>query len=80
MFQSKRDEKPIQYAETRIYSDEELHNYTEEELKKFKIKHEVPCAMTWKKALGQALWLTPRGRPAQEKTGPGQAHDRPGRG
>ena len=42
MFQSKRDEKPIQYAETRIYSDEELHNYNEEELKSFKIKHDTP--------------------------------------
>ena len=42
MFESKRDETPIKYAETRIYSDADLHNYTEEELKKFKVKHSIP--------------------------------------
>ena len=41
-FEPKRDEKEIKYAEARIYSDAELHNYTEEELKNFKIKHSTP--------------------------------------
>lgn len=41
-FESKRDEKEIRYEETRIYTEAEIHNYTEEELKNFKIKHETP--------------------------------------
>jgi len=41
-FEPKRPVKEINYAETRIYTDAELNNYTEEELKNFKIKHEIP--------------------------------------
>lgn len=37
-----RDMKPINYAEARIYSDAEINNYTEEELKNFKIKYDIP--------------------------------------
>jgi sulfite reductase alpha subunit len=40
-FEPKEPQKEIKYAEARIYSDEELNNYTEDELKKFKIKHKV---------------------------------------
>jgi len=41
-FEPKEPQKEIKYQEARIYSDAELHNYTEEELKKFKIKHSTP--------------------------------------
>ncbi len=41
-FEPKEPQKEIKYKEARIYSDAELHNYTEEELKKFKIKHSIP--------------------------------------
>lgn len=41
-FEPKEPQKEIKYQETRIYSDEELMNYTEEELKNFKIKHDIP--------------------------------------
>jgi sulfite reductase alpha subunit len=41
-FEPKRPVKKINYQEVRIYSDAELNNYTEEELKNFKIKHEIP--------------------------------------
>ena len=30
------------YEDIRIFTDEQLHNYTEEELKEFKIKHDIP--------------------------------------
>jgi sulfite reductase alpha subunit len=30
------------YEDVRIFTDEQLHNYTEEELKAFKIKHDIP--------------------------------------
>ena len=30
------------YNDVRIYKDEELKNYTEDELKSFKIKHDTP--------------------------------------
>jgi len=41
-FEPKEPQKELKYKELRIYSDKELHNYTEEELKKFKIKHKTP--------------------------------------
>jgi sulfite reductase alpha subunit len=41
-FEPKEPQKEIKYEELRIYSDKELNNYTDEELKKFKIKHKVP--------------------------------------
>jgi len=41
-FEPKREMKEINYQENRIYTDAELNNYTEEELKNFKIKHEIP--------------------------------------
>ncbi len=41
-FEPKEPQKELKYDETRIYSDAELNNYTEEELKNFKIKHETP--------------------------------------
>ena len=41
-FEPKELQKEIKYEETRIYSDAELNNYTEEELKNFKIKHDIP--------------------------------------
>ncbi|MBE3586766.1 MAG: dissimilatory-type sulfite reductase subunit alpha [Thermoanaerobacter sp.] len=42
MFEPKRPQKALKYEELRIYTDAELNNYTEEELKEFKIKHEIP--------------------------------------
>lgn len=41
-FEPKQPQKEVRYKDSRIYSDEELHNYTEEELKSFKIKHDIP--------------------------------------
>ena len=41
-FEPKEPQKEIKYEKLRIYSDKELNNYTDEELKKFKIKHKVP--------------------------------------
>jgi dissimilatory sulfite reductase alpha subunit len=41
-FEPREEQKEIKYSELRIYSDEELNNYTEEELKSFKIKHDIP--------------------------------------
>ena len=41
-FEAKEPQKELKYEELRIYSDEELNNYTENELKEFKIKHEIP--------------------------------------
>jgi sulfite reductase alpha subunit len=41
-FEPKRPVKDINYQEARIYTDAELHNYTEEELKNFKVKHDIP--------------------------------------
>ena len=42
MFEPKEPQKKLKYDELRIYSDEELNNYTEEELKEFKIKYDIP--------------------------------------
>jgi sulfite reductase alpha subunit len=41
-FEPKEEQTKLDYQELRIYSDEELHNYTEEELKEFKCKHNIP--------------------------------------
>ncbi|MEW6172487.1 MAG: dissimilatory-type sulfite reductase subunit alpha [Bacillota bacterium] len=41
-FEPKSPQKKLNYQELRIYSDAELNNYTEEELKNFKIKHPIP--------------------------------------
>jgi len=41
-FEPKKEQKEIIYEENRIYTDEELNNYTEKELKDFKIKHDTP--------------------------------------
>ena len=41
-FEPKEPQKELKYKELRIYSDEELNNYTEEELKDFKCKHDIP--------------------------------------
>ncbi len=41
-FEPKEPQNAINYAENRIYTDAELNNYTEEELKNFKVKHEIP--------------------------------------
>lgn len=41
-FEPSRPQKKIDYEQIRIYSDAELNNYTEEELKNFKVKHDIP--------------------------------------
>lgn len=41
-FEPVREMKKLNYEELRIFSDAELNNYTEEELKNFKCKHEIP--------------------------------------
>lgn len=41
-FEPKRPQKKINYEEIRLYSDAELNSTTEEELKNFKIKHDIP--------------------------------------
>ncbi|MCL5290797.1 MAG: sulfite reductase, dissimilatory-type subunit alpha, partial [Firmicutes bacterium] len=41
-FEPKRPIQKVDYRETRIYTDAELNNYTDEELKKFKVKHSIP--------------------------------------
>jgi sulfite reductase alpha subunit len=41
-FEPKEPQKELKYKELRIYRDEELNNYTEEELKSFKCKHDIP--------------------------------------
>ncbi|NCP09801.1 dissimilatory-type sulfite reductase subunit alpha [bacterium] len=35
-------QKELKYQDLRIYNDKELNNYTDSELKSFKIKHEIP--------------------------------------
>ena len=41
-FEPREPQKELKYKELRIYRDEELNNYTEEELKDFKWKHDIP--------------------------------------
>lgn len=41
-FEPREPQKDLKYEELRIYSDDELNNYTEEELASFKCKHEIP--------------------------------------
>jgi len=41
-FEPNEEQKVLKYDELRIYSDEELNNYTEDDLKAFKIKHDTP--------------------------------------
>ena len=41
-FEPNEEQKMLKYDELRIYSDEELNNYTEDDLKAFKIKHDTP--------------------------------------
>ncbi len=41
-FEPNEEQKELKYDELRIYSDEELNNYTEDELKAFKCKHDIP--------------------------------------
>ncbi|WP_066634102.1 dissimilatory-type sulfite reductase subunit alpha [Desulfolucanica intricata] len=41
-FEPKEPKKEIKYDQVRIYTDAELNNYTEEELKNFKIKYDIP--------------------------------------
>lgn len=41
-FEPREEQKELKYEELRIYSDAELNNYTEEELKAFKCKHATP--------------------------------------
>ncbi|MCL6558992.1 MAG: sulfite reductase, dissimilatory-type subunit alpha, partial [Firmicutes bacterium] len=41
-FEPKRPVKEIKYSEARIYTDAEINNYTEEELKSYKTKHAIP--------------------------------------
>ena len=41
-FEPQEPKKVIKYEDVRIYSDAELNNYTEEELKAFKIKYDIP--------------------------------------
>ena len=41
-FEPNEEQKELKYDELRIYSDEELNNYTEDELKDFKCKHDIP--------------------------------------
>ena len=36
------DQRPIKYDEMRVFSDEDLNNYTEEELKNYKVKYDIP--------------------------------------
>ncbi|MBF0474315.1 MAG: dissimilatory-type sulfite reductase subunit alpha [Deltaproteobacteria bacterium] len=43
------EQKKLNYQELRIYSDAELHNYTEEELKSFKVKHATPICDDYEK-------------------------------
>ncbi|MGO0121656.1 dissimilatory-type sulfite reductase subunit alpha [Desulfothermobacter acidiphilus] len=42
MFKPKVPQKEIKYQDLRIYTDEELRNPTDEEMKAFKIKHDTP--------------------------------------
>ena len=42
-FEPNEEQKVLKYDELRIYSDAELNNYTEEELKAFKCKHDIPA-------------------------------------
>ena len=41
-FEPNEEQRELKYDELRIYSDAELNNYTEEELKAFKCKHDIP--------------------------------------
>ena len=41
-FEPNEEQKTLKYDELRIYSDEELNNYTEDELKAYKCKHDIP--------------------------------------
>ena len=41
-FEPREPQKKLIYDELRIYSDEEINNFTEEELKSFKIKYDIP--------------------------------------
>ena len=41
-FEPREPQKELKYEELRIYSDDELNNYTEEELVNFKCKHKIP--------------------------------------
>ena len=41
-FEPNEEQKELKYDELRIYSDEELNNYTEDELKAYKCKHDIP--------------------------------------
>jgi sulfite reductase alpha subunit len=41
-FEPRYPQQKLNYQELRIFSDAELKNYTEEELKNFKIKHPIP--------------------------------------
>jgi hypothetical protein len=62
-FEPKEPQKELKYKELRIYSDKELNNYTDDELKKFKIKHDIPMCDDLEKARGRALWRMPSARP-----------------
>jgi sulfite reductase alpha subunit len=41
-FEPQEPKKVIKYEDVRIYTDAEINNYTEEELKAFKIKYDIP--------------------------------------
>jgi len=41
-FEPNEEQKMLKYDELRIFTDEELNNYTEDDLKAFKIKHDTP--------------------------------------
>ena len=41
-FEPNEEQRELKYDELRIYSDAELNNYTDEELKAFKCKHDIP--------------------------------------
>ena len=41
-FEPNEEQKTLKYDELRIYTDEELNNYTEDDLKAYKCKHDIP--------------------------------------
>lgn len=41
-FEPKEEQKKLKYEDLRIYTDEEINNCTDEELKSFKVKHDIP--------------------------------------
>jgi len=65
-FEPKEPQKELKYKELRIYSDEELNNYTEESSRTSNVSMIFPIWMNWKKVPGPALWLMQSEKPCIE--------------